>query len=40
MSKELIQAQRDYTMLYFVKDPANLCSLTGLLASFLQYILQ
>jgi len=34
MSKELIQAQRDYTMLYFVKDPANLCSLTGLLASF------
>ena len=35
MLKNETTRSTEYTMLYFLKDPSNICSLTGLLSSFI-----
>lgn len=35
MLKKEVKNSPEYTMLYFVKDPSNICSLTGLLSSLI-----
>ncbi len=35
MSSSELKRGSEYTMLYFLKDPPNICSLTGLLSSFM-----
>ncbi len=35
MSKKEVQNTQEYSILYFLKDPPNICSLVGLLSSFM-----
>lgn len=35
MEEKELEHNQEYTMLYFLKDPSNICSLTGLFCSFI-----